>query len=513
MKIDRFGRSAFFALLAFCGFASEWVAAKEAALPALAETDASLDSLLTREAQRLLDADRLRSSKTPSVTVRVKADIAENLLVIDFGAGFLPAEQDHSTEEIVQYISNTLAAYAGQAGLHEVQVQVLYEGKPFEFYFPWPYDPDHRAETARVLNGIVLVSAGHGLVRVHPGGEWEYQRRVYHGVREDLITPGYADELQQLMQDRSQVVVHRARRDGVEPHPEALQPWEQMSSRYHLKALLPERVDIWNHFAGSTARDREVLDDIRARPYFANHLGAEGMISIHTNGDDSGVARGSRVYFHRGKPQDRELAAMLLCYMKELITAEDGYSEFPVSTSPSSGNHGENGFATMPAAVVEVAFHTNAADAMALQDPLFRTAAMKGVEKGYRLHREGRDCAPLKAGPIRGLQLPQGMSEEVDVPFEGYPQYPIELVTTNIACPPTWTCRDGLVRIHAPGDQPYRITIRCENVGTAPVIWHTSVVDADGVKSPPVRHSVVCIRNTGRADLDVSVAAGGAVAG
>lgn len=99
----------------------------------------------------------------------------------------------------------------------------------------------------------------------------------------------------------------------------------------------------------------------------------------------------------------------------------------------------------MPAAVVEVAFHTNAADAMALQDPLFRTAAMKGVEKGYRLHREGRDCAPLKAGPIRSLQLPQGMSEEVDVPFEGYPQYPIELVTTNIACPPTWTCRDGLV--------------------------------------------------------------------
>lgn len=496
MKIDRFGRSAFLALLAFCSGACESVSAKEAAPATVAQADASLDFLLTREAQRLLDADRLKSSKAPSVTVQVRVDIAENRLVIDFGAGFLPAEQDHSTEEIVQYISNTLAAYAEQAGLHEVQVQVLYEGRPFEFYFPWPYDPERHAAATRVLNGIVLVSAGHGLVRVHPGGEWEYQRRVYHGVREDLITPGYADELQQLMQERSQMVVHRARRDGVEPHPEALQPWEQMSSRYHLKALLPERVDIWNHFAGSTARDREVLDDIRARPYFANHLGAEGMISIHTNGDDSGVARGSRVYFHRGKPQDRELAAMLLCYMKELITAQDGYSDFPVSTSPSSGNHGENGFATMPAAVVEVAFHTNAADAMALQDPLFRTAAMKGLEKGYRLHREGKDCQPLKGGPIENITMRQGETREIEVPFEGYPRYPVRVLTRNVGCPPNWTCRGGEFTLEAPPQTPAKVAMVCNNNGSAPLFWETQFIDDDGVQSTPVEHWQQCLRTT-----------------
>lgn len=148
MKIQDLGRSTVLAIFAFCSGASEWVSAKEAAPPTAGEADASLDFLLTSEAQRLLDADRFTFSKVPGVTVQVHADIPENRLTIDYGAGFLPSEQDHSTEEIVQYISNTVAAYAGQAGLDEVQVQVLYEGRPFEFYFPWPY-PRHTPAAGR----------------------------------------------------------------------------------------------------------------------------------------------------------------------------------------------------------------------------------------------------------------------------------------------------------------------------------------------------------------------------
>ncbi|MGO4611798.1 hypothetical protein AB4142_36225, partial [Variovorax sp. 2RAF20] len=79
------------------------------------------------------------------------------------------------------------------------------------------------------------------------------------------------------------VTVHRARRGGGGTHPDSMRPWYEMSARYHLKDLLPDRTDIWNHFANSTASDREVSDDIRARPYYANHLGVAGMLSIHTN--------------------------------------------------------------------------------------------------------------------------------------------------------------------------------------------------------------------------------------
>lgn len=185
--------------------------------------------------------------------------------------------------------------------------------------------------------------------------------------------------------------------------------------------------------------------------------------------------------------------------MRELITAQEGYADFPVPRSGVAAGHGENNFATMPSIVVEVAFHTNATDAAALQDPVFRTASMKGVEKGYRLFREGKGCVPLKAEPIQGIRLPQGSSQQVDVAFEGYPQYPIELVTTNVGCPPGWTCTDGRVHIEALDAKPSQITLRCENAGSAPIFWDTQVVDDDGVRSPPVRHWVQCTRRPGGA--------------
>ncbi|WMJ69159.1 hypothetical protein [Stenotrophomonas sp. 24(2023)] len=180
--------------------------------------------------------------------------------------------------------------------------------------------------------------------------------------------------------------------------------------------------------------------------------------------------------------------------MKELINSNDDYANYAVAAAPETGRHGENMRANMPSVIIEAGFHTSASDAVALQDPVFRTASMKGVEKGYRLYREGKDCIPLKAAPIDGIRLPQGGSEQVDVTFEGYPQYPIELVTTNVGCPPGWTCTDGRVRIEAPDAKPSRITLRCENAGSAPILWDTRVVDADGVKSPAVRHVVQCIR-------------------
>jgi len=194
--------------------------------------------------------------------------------------------------------------------------------------------------------------------------------------------------------------------------------------------------------------------------------------------------------------------------MREIINSQDGYVEFPVARSGAAAGHGENSFATMPSVVVEVAFHTNAADAVALQDPVFRTASMKGVEKGYRLFREGKGCVALKAEPIDGIQLPAGGSQQVDVVFEGYPQYPIELVTTNVGCPPGWTCTDGRVRIDTPETKPSQVTLRCENTGSAPIFWNTQVVDDDGVKSPPVRHWVQCIRGPGGAVASPGVPAG-----
>ncbi|WP_312252396.1 N-acetylmuramoyl-L-alanine amidase [Stenotrophomonas sp.] len=457
--------------------------------------DTALDLLLTREAQDILNRHQLRARRPLSASVDASVDIQQRKLSIRFGPGVLPMQDDHSLEEMEQRIRNTLEARALQAGVGEVETEVLYEGKLYWEHFPRDPATSMRASHAQAGDSV-LVSASHGLLRVHPGLEWKFQRPESNGLLEDLVTPAYAEELQVLLQERGGLVVHQARRDSGAIHPESERPWPQMSARYHLKDLLPERTDIWNHFATSTATDREVFDDIRARPYYANHLGVGGLLSIHTNADVPGVARGARVYYHASKPGDRLLADLALCYMKEIITAQDGYADFPVPAAGTAAGHGENSFASMPSVVVEVAFHTNPIDAQALQDPLFRAASMKGVEKGYRMFREGKGCVPLKADPIQGIQLPQGGSQQVDVVFEGYPQYPIELVTTNVGCPPGWACADGRVRIETPDAKPSKITLRYDSAGSAPVLWDTQVVDADGVKSAPVRHWVQCIRGS-----------------
>jgi hypothetical protein len=114
---------------------------------------------------------------------------------------------------------------------------------------------------------------------------------------------------------------------------------------------------------------------------------------------------------------------------------------------------------------------------------------------------------PLKVEPIQSIELSAGSSRRVDVVFEGHPRYPIDLVTTNVGCPPGWTCTDGKVHIAAPDEKPSQIIMKCENAGSAPLFWNTQVVDADGVKSPPVRHRVQCIRRPG----GLSVTAAGLV--
>ncbi|WP_411850970.1 hypothetical protein ACLB90_19355 [Stenotrophomonas sp. LGBM10] len=83
-----------------------------------------------------------------------------------------------------------------------------------------------------------------------------------------------------------------------------------------------------------------------------------------------------------------------------------------------------------------------------------------------------------------------------DVPFEGYPQYPLRIVTRNVGCPPGWVCRDNEVAVDAPQSTPLKIALVCNNAGSAPLLWETSLVDDDGVTSVPVRHWQQCIRSS-----------------
>lgn len=459
--------------------------------PVAGPVDAELIALLEREGFRQLSSYLQDKGVLRMVDVKVSIDTGDQLMVVDFGPGFLPGPDEGYAEGFLYSLAPTLRHYARKAGVPVHNVRFLFQGKPIQHYFPQDQAVPLRSR-AEPDNQAALVSSSHGLIRVFPSQAWEFQRPVAFGYREDTITPAYGDALQSLLQIRSGLTVHRARSRSVDAHPDSTRPWEHMSSRYHLRALLPDRPDIWNSLPASTANDREVSEDIRTRPLYANHLGVGALISLHTNGIPSADVRGAEVFYHENKPEDRPLAESILCGMREVIRAQPGYETFPVQNRARDGRHGENRIGNMPSILVEIAYHSNAEDSAALQDPVFREASMKGVEKGYRLFREGKDCTPLALRKIDRVTVPASGTAETDVHFEGNPQFPVTLSFTPVYCTEPGACRAETKTVTEASASPIKARMTCEGSGYGMVNWSTVMRDADGVTSGPVEHWMTC---------------------
>ncbi len=494
------------ALIVVSALAGQVEAGQSAFHRGLVDTDPAVDAIVTRASQNALDYYRRQNHLNTPADVRAVYDPGTGMIRIDLRGGLLPESGGAELEDLQGFISNG-ALDAMRPIFPATGTEFFYNGRSFEEQYPAEAAEDRNTSWLRQGVGPVVVSAGHGWYYHHGFRDWRAQRDPSNGIIEDQITPGYAHELRVLLVERSRVDAVRIRSEGMDLHDPSGEEWWRLGGRYSLQAAKPGLSDVWNSLPNSSSSLRERDEDIRSRPRYANHLDARALIHLHTNAGNP-AASGARAYVAGGRPDDHRLASSVLCYMKELINSVEDYSGYAVALAPDIGRHGENVQADMPSVIIETGFHTNISDAAALQDPVFRTASMKGVEKGYRLFREGKDCLPLKAEPIEGIHLSAGGSKQVDVVFEGYPQYPIQLITTNVGCPPGWTCTDGRVRIETPDAKPSQITLRCENAGSAPIFWDTQVVDDDGVKSPPVRHWVQCTRRPGGAVSGPGVTAG-----
>lgn len=453
---------------------------------------AELVALLEREIAAQLTRHLQEEGRLRQVSVSVVVDPKKRRMVVDFGPGYLPGKEQSYGELFLIPLAGDLRHYSEQAGLEILDVEFFFQGKPMEAHFPDDY-PAPGVATSRSAHSAALVSSSHGYIALHPSREWKFQRPSPLGLQEDVLSPTYGDELQALLEQRSGLVVHRARSRSADPHPESAQPWEHMSSRYHLKALFPDRTDMWNELPNSSESNREVKEDIRARPNYANHLAVNVMLSLHTNGNAAPGVRGTEVYHHRAKPEDKALGDSILCGMREVIHAQPGYEGFPVRSESVADDHGENRIATMPSIIVETAYHSNPGDVAALQDPVFRAASMKGVEKGYRLWAAGKTCEPLALHPIPDVDVLVQSSRDVGLGYTGNPQYPlaVELSLTSCseagACTPTTTTFDDPVK-------PLAITLACNGPGSGVARLTAVLRDADGVATAPVEFAQACVR-------------------
>ena len=237
-------------------------------------------------------------------------------------------------------------------------------------------------------------------------------------------------------------------------------PKKQVASKYHLQEQGVPRW-VWDEPALSAQTDK----DIRARPYFANYVGADLSISLHTNAFPEGGARGTETFWYTAKyphleGSARRFAAALndgtVKSIREYFDDSYGrqayvnpypalkvpewpyYSPYPTPFDYSgysrwndrgvkTSNFGEIREAQMPAALIELAFHDSwkwYPDNLFLQDPIFQATSAWGMYEGvcryFGITPRPRLAAKLVAGQVPTLVGPnQALSASVTFQNEG----------------------------------------------------------------------------------------------
>jgi hypothetical protein len=450
-----------------------------------------------------------QATYTP-LKVKFRADARKEVLVIDIGAANGPFSGSADMSELGGVLENAAIEILDELNISHPAFDYEFSGRDWYYYNPEELQYQREYERRMQLKdgqsvippqgAKVAISAMHGYYWRLVDKVWKLQRPTEsNGIYEDFITPEFVDPLKGYLLSRSNVaLIGLPRNQSSDAHPDSGYPWWQMDGRENLEVLYPDNPEIW-HSLSVPKQGRYKLwqydDDINSRPLFANHIGADALFNLHTNAAGPS-ASGTRAYVAFNRPYDLALANNILCGMKELIHAQDAYKTFTIEDqAEESRKYGENGLALMPAVVLEVAFHTNASDAAALQDPVFVDAAMKGVEKGFRLQAEGKLCEPFKIDQIPDVSGPQNVHIPVAVHYKGYPQFAVKALVEIVSCPTGWDCTGGEANFPDPVPSPLTYTFSCtvtQPLPTATFGMRTTLVDIDGVKTDPVEHNISC---------------------
>jgi N-acetylmuramoyl-L-alanine amidase len=471
-------------------------------LQALTQTHrAELETLINRELQRAVlgKFHRVEGAKK-EIRIHAKFDLQSDSLIVDMGSEYGPLSDDPGLEDIKKELDEVAGSILSDfIPYHGIDFR--YGGKDFYHYHPearqyqieQPRPQSNASDNQMTNDAAIVISPGHGYFKLYSGQNsgWTLQRSVVNGIQEDFITADYANELKTWMVARSKVAVDFTRSTSPSVHLPSEKPWWKLAARYHLEEIYPNNPEIWNSKPEDTSRSREYRQDIRSRPLFSNHVGASAIVHLHTNASDNTSASGTQVFFQKGKTSSQQLGNAVLCSMKELIHAQDAYKNFKVAALAREGDYGENSYATMPSIIVEAGFHTNPDDAAALQDPVFRTAAMKGVEKGYRLFAQGKPCETFEITAAEDTPDPAGRFTIVDIAYKGYPEFGDARMDVKFLECPAIFCSDGGFVLDTPIPSPIQFQVGCNVWETRQFRLEITLTDADGVKTS-TEHSATC---------------------
>ncbi|AZB52505.1 N-acetylmuramoyl-L-alanine amidase [Xanthomonas citri pv. glycines] len=448
---------------------------------------ADLSKMLTAELQQVVNKQkRLPGQKVQPIAVRL--DSQTSAVMIEMGRDFIPKGD--------KYISGDVEEQLHQLELVAFQIvgdSFVVEGITFTFggvpgdklFAPTEWKPKHLRNKTSVnpsaaADSPVVVSAGHGRTKVTGG--WGWQRPAMNGWHEDVDNPTLATKLAEFLRTRGAETVVFPRSTSSTIEGQTKLPWWQLAAKYHLARILPAETDIWNSTSVTSEKDKDIL----SRPRYARHLNAKAIISLHTDATDDTTVRGTRVIYQTGRAASQALATAISCSMKEIINATPGYETWRVN-NPTAGNYGENREAVeVPATLIEVGFHSNVEDAAAFVDPVFQDAAMKGVEKGYRVNSKGKTCTPQKISVANASAVVNGPKIQIVTNFVGNPQFPLSFERKFTTCPTGWTCPPRTATYATEQASPLKDEWYCtgsSSTKTTAFEMLTTIIDADGVKT------------------------------
>jgi subtilisin family serine protease len=236
------------------------------------------------------------------------------------------------------------------------------------------------AEGSGPLAGkTIALNPGHG--RYYTGSTWAWQRGWLWGIIEDLVNAEIQIYVAQYLEDLGATIIYLREPDKEAGIGESgLLRWKESARHYLQLREAPERV--WNTTACGSDN---LCKDIMARPYGANYYGADLLISVHNNG---GGGTGTETWYDTSGDYHSVASAYSLADNIHTNVINEIQAEYDIGwtdrgVKSSDGGYGENHYAQMPAALIEVAFmDTESPDNEALQSEAFKQLVAKAIVQG-----------------------------------------------------------------------------------------------------------------------------------
>ena len=285
------------------------------------------------------------------------------------------------------------------------EIHTLLSGEPLDRLLaardPRPATPVGPPRAALLAGRRITISPGHGYYQ-NAAGNWVLQRGYWQGIVEDFVNHDFITLLRDELAATGVEVLSTRQLDRAAGNGESGFPRWQEAARYHVKAL-GAPATVWNEPGFD-----HLSQDIRCRPLWANHVGADLLVSLHNNG---GGGTGTETLYDTSNgfgPESKRLADAV--HGRIITTLRRDYLAAWADRRVQgfNGSYGENRLATRPAILIEVAFMDRPTpDNAALQEERFRALVARAIREGVQDYLDG--VAPAVPADLAATATPAGV--------------------------------------------------------------------------------------------------------